>query len=243
VRVAVIGSGPAGLHATKALLDRGMDVTVIDAGETLPPDRQDVANALAASDPRAWPAHLLDAARANPTIGGTALPKKLLFGSDFIYAADREFAPTRVLVEGRAPLPTFAQGGFSTVWGGASLPVDDCDIGDWPVSRADLAPYYRKVLEDMPLTGGGGTLDGAFPPFTERLGDLDPGAQGRGLLRDLDRARDALGAAGSFYGRARLAVRTSDAADGPGCLRCGLCFAGCPWDAIYSTASWASCSR
>jgi choline dehydrogenase-like flavoprotein len=236
VRVAVIGSGPAGLHATKALLDRGMDITVIDAGETLPPDRQDVANALAASDPRAWPAHLLESARANPTIGGTALPKKLLFGSDFIYAADREFAPTRVLVEGRAPLPTFAQGGFSTVWGGASLPVDDCDIGDWPVSRADLAPYYRKVLEDMPLTGGGGTLDGAFPPYTKRLGDLDPGAQGRGLLCDLDRARDALRAVGSVYGRARLAVRTSDAPEGPGCLRCGLCFAGCPWDAIYSTA-------
>ena len=101
----------------------------------------------------------------------------------------RDFAPTRVLVAGRAPLPTFAQGGFSTVWGGASLPADDCDIADWPVRRADLAPYYAQVLEDMPLTGGGGTLDRAFPPYTPCLGDLDPGAQGRSLLGDLDRVQ------------------------------------------------------
>jgi choline dehydrogenase-like flavoprotein len=236
MRVAVIGSGPAGLHAAKALLGRGVHVIVIDTGETLPPERQEVADTLAASDPGAWPDDLIEAARRNPTIGGHTLPKKLLFGSDFIYAADRDFAPTRVLVAGRAPLPTFAQGGFSTVWGGASLPVDDCDIADWPVRRADLAPYYEQVLEDMPLTGGGGTLDRVFPPYTRRLGDLDPGAQGRSLLGDLDRARDRLLAMGSYYGRARLAVRTSADADGRGCARCGLCFAGCPWDAIYSTA-------
>src|SRR5207244_3142002 len=43
-------------------------------------------------------------------------------------------------------------------------------------------------------------------------------------------------AMGSYYGRARLAVRTTAGAGGRGCARCGLCFAGCPWDAIYSTA-------
>src|SRR5438034_2494357 len=214
MRIAVIGSGPAGLHAATALLNRGVQVTVIDTGEMLPPDEQTVADTLAASDPGAWPSELVEAARRNPTIGRHGLPKKLLFGSDFIYAADRDFAPTRVLVAGRAPLPTFAQGGFSTVWGGASLPADDCDIADWPVRRADLAPYYKQVLEDMPLTGGGGTLDRAFPTYTQCLGDLDPGAQGRSLLGDLDRARDRLLAMGSYYGRARLAVRTSADAGG-----------------------------
>ena len=82
MNVAVIGSGPAGLHATRALLDRGIRVTVIDTGETLPPDRQHVADTLASSDPRAWPGELVDAARRNPTIDGHGLPKKLLFGSD-----------------------------------------------------------------------------------------------------------------------------------------------------------------
>src|SRR4029079_11300509 len=72
--------------------------------------------------------------------------------------------------------------------------------------------------------------------YTQCLGDLDPGAQGRSLLGDLDRARDRLLTIGRYYCRARLAVRTSADADGRGCARCGLCFAGCPWDAIYSTA-------
>src|SRR5262249_9693196 len=43
-------------------------------------------------------------------------------------------------------------------------------------------------------------------------------------------------ASGTFYGRARLAVRTASDTNGPGCCSCGICFAGCPWDAIYSTA-------
>lgn len=236
MRVAVIGSGPSGWHATRALLDRNADVTVIDAGETLPPDRQELAAALASMPASDWPPDLIERARRNPTIGGGILPKKLLFGSDFIYAADRPFAPTHVLVGGRAPLPTFAQGGFSVVWGGASLPVDDCDIADWPIRRADLAPFYRRVLDDMPLSGGGGTLHEAFPAYTDHLGDLDPGGQGRSLLRDLDRVRDRLRSDGTFYGRARLAVHTEDTAYGSACVRCGLCFAGCPWDSIYSTA-------
>lgn len=236
MRVAVIGSGHAGYQATRALLERRADVTVIDTGERLPTDRQAIADRLAAMDPHAWPLSLVESARLNPTIDAKGLPKKLLFGSDFIYARDRSFAPTRVLVEGRAPLPTFAQGGFSTVWGGAALPADDCDIADWPIHRADLEPYYRQVLSDMPLTGGGGNLDDAFPAFTDHVGQLDPGAQGRRLLDDLDRASDGLRAFGVHYGRARLAVRTEDGPEGPGCLRCGLCFAGCPWDAIYSTA-------
>lgn len=236
MRVAVIGSGPAGFHATRALLERGAQVTVIDAGETLPPERQQLMDTLASMDHRDWPAELVDRARSNPTIGGGGLPKKLLFGSDHIYAANRDFAPTRVLVHGRAPLPTFAQGGFSTVWGGASLPVDDCDTSDWPIHRRDLAPFYRRVLEDMPLSGGGGTLDDVFPGYTDRLGDLDPGLQGRRLIRDLDRAREKLRAMGAYYGRARLAVRTVADSGGPGCVYCGLCFCGCPWDAIYTTA-------
>ena len=95
-------------------------------------------------DYRQWPPELVADARRNSTIGGGLLPKKVLFGSDFIYAASRPFAPTRVLVEGRAPLPTFAQGGFSTVWGGAALPVDDCDITDWPIHRSELAPFYAR---------------------------------------------------------------------------------------------------
>jgi choline dehydrogenase-like flavoprotein len=236
MKVAVIGSGPAGFHAARTLLARGADVTVIDAGETLPPDRQHVKDELASMDFRKWPAELVERARTNPTIGGGALPKKLLFGSDHIYAADRPFAPTRVLVEGRAPLPTFSQGGFSTVWGAAALPADDCDTADWPVQRRDLEPFYRRVLEDMPLSGGGGTLDEVFPGYVDHLGQLDPGTQGRRLLDDLDRARVPLRAMGSYYGRARLAVRTTPDAGGLGCVSCGLCFCGCPWDAIYTTA-------
>ena len=106
------------------------------------------------------------------------------------------------MVDGRAPAPTFTKGGFSTVWGGASLPIDAVDMTDWPVSRAELDPYFQRVADLMPLCGGTGTLSEAFPPYKEPLGNLQPSPQGQLLLEDGSRQADLWGA--NYYpGRGR----------------------------------------
>ena len=44
--IAVLGSGPAGVASARALLDRGLEVTLYDAGVRLEPEREAVVERL-----------------------------------------------------------------------------------------------------------------------------------------------------------------------------------------------------
>src|SRR6185436_20861297 len=124
MRVAVVGSGLSGFAVSHALAMRGFHVTILDVGEQLEEHRAAVVARLHDLPREDWPAEDLAFLGENPTIGRGALPKKVYFGSDRIYSAERPYSPTTMIVDGRAPSPTFTKGGFSTVWGGASLPID-----------------------------------------------------------------------------------------------------------------------
>ncbi|MBT8004215.1 MAG: GMC family oxidoreductase, partial [Rhodospirillales bacterium] len=123
----------------------------------------------------------------------------------------------------------------SMIWGSAALPVSDQDLADWPINHDDLAPYYRKVLQTMPLCGGDGTLEDAFPSLSPSLDELYQGAQGRNLLRDLERSKEWLRTRGVLYGPARLAIHTTESTSSMGCNSCGFCLSGCPRNAIFNT--------
>lgn len=233
--VAVIGSGFAGVFAAHALATRGLPVEVLDVGEELDEQRRAVVAKLREVPPERWPSVDHDLICHNPTLNQGELPKKMHFGSDYIYADNRRFAPLETLIQGRAPYPTFAKGGFSNVWGAAMLPPDACDIADWPVKRAELEPYFSVISRLLPLCGGSGTLSHSFPAYRDRLGALDPGPQGRALLTDLRKVENALLALGTLYGEARLAVHTRDEAGALSCTACGHCFTGCVRDSIFAT--------
>jgi choline dehydrogenase-like flavoprotein len=236
MRVAVVGSGLSGFAVAHALAARGFHVTILDVGEVLEEQRAAVVARLHDLPREEWAAEDLAFLGENPTISRDALPKKVYFGSDRIYSAERPYSPTTMTVDGRAPAPTFTKGGFSTVWGGASLPIDAVDMTDWPVSRAELDPYFRRVADLMPLCGGAGTLSEAFPAYKEPLGSLEPSPQGQLLLEDLERAAPRLARADTLYGRARLAIHTSASEGGVlPCNGCGYCFTGCVRGSIYST--------
>jgi choline dehydrogenase-like flavoprotein len=234
--VAVIGSGISGAFTAHALASRGASVTILDVGERLDGQRQAVVDRLHDMPPGSWPAADFELIDENPTYGKGVLPKKVHFGSDYIYAEDRPFAHIETKASGRVPYPTFAKGGFSNIWGAAFLPTDACDMADWPVSRAEMEPYFRKVAQLMPLCGGEGNLDRHFPAYSETLGSLDAGPQGDVLLADLKRAEKSLLERQTIFGKARLAVHTRDGDHGVlACNGCGYCFTGCVRNAIYST--------
>jgi choline dehydrogenase-like flavoprotein len=236
MQAAVVGSGLTGLAVTRALVERGVGVTVLDVGETLDAARRATVAKLKALPTVQWPAEDLDRLGANPSFARGGLPQKMFFGSEQIYAAARPFARTEAMVAGRAPLPTFTQGGFSNIWGAAVLPADACDMADWPVSRAEMDPYFAQVARLLPLCGGAGTLSRAFPAYCESLGTLDPGPQGDALFADLQRAEARLLAAHTLYGKARLAVHTAAGDDGElPCNGCGHCFTGCVRGSIFAT--------
>jgi len=233
--IAVIGSGLAGVFAARALAARGLKVTMLDVGETLDSGRNAIVARLRELEPEAWPPADHDLIAGNGTVGGDELPKKMHFGSDYIYAEHRPFAQVITNTAGRAPFPTFARGGFSNIWGAAVLPPDSCDMADWPVSRASMEPYFRKVAETLPLCGDGGSLSQSFPAYRSALGRLDPGPQGAALLHDLNRAEGRLAAAHVLYGPARLAIHTAGDDRVLPCNGCGQCFTGCVRGSIFST--------
>lgn len=234
--VAVIGSGISGISAVHALVARGLTVTVLDVGETLDERRSSTVRKLAGLPVEYWSDEDRATIRENTTFKKGSLPKKVHFGSDYIYASDRPFAHLKPLVEGRAPFPTFAKGGFSNIWGAAVLPTDACDMTDWPVSAAEMERYYRKVAQLLPICGGEGTLDTSFPPYRSVLGELAPGPQGQMLLEDLKRAEVRLSKLRMLYGKARLAIHTDVVGDSAlSCIGCGECFAGCVRGSMFST--------
>lgn len=235
MEIAVIGSGLSGISAARALAARGLSVTILDVGEQLEASRSAVVAKLRELPPNRWPPEDLQFIDENPTIGRHALPKKVDFGSEYIYARDRDFAPIVSGPGSRLPYPTFAKGGYSNIWGAATLAPDACDMADWPVSRSEMDPYFRSAAALMPLTGGEGTLEVAFPRNKERVGELEPGPQGRELLADLTRAAPKLTERQLLYGRARLAVYTEGAEGALPCINCGHCFTGCVYGSIFST--------
>ncbi len=226
MRTVVIGSGPAGTACAHALVARGVEVTLVDAGFVLEPERRALAESLRELPREQWPAATLATLREGmaPTAGGVAMKRQ--FGSDFAYrGVEKELGFS---AEGALLQPSLATGGFSTVWGAAVMPYAADEFRGWPISRDDLAPHYAAVLGFMPLSAVRDDLAADFPLYAEPACELPLSPQAALLAPRLDAARERLRAAGLTWGRARLAVRA-------GCVQCGLCMHGCPLGVIYDT--------
>lgn len=232
----VIGSGPASISAAVALTARGLPVTILDAGRTLEPERQEVLQRLSRLRPEQWNASDLEFLRGGDqkTRQGS-IHVKLTYGSDYPYSD-----PDHPLLEGTEESPfhySMARGGLSTVWGGSLLPNRAADISDWPIWIEDLEPHYRAVLAFMPSTSVVDDLAALLPTYTDRAEPLRPSRQAGEFLDDLGKARESLTKARIHFGRSRLAVVAGGDAERPGCVYCGRCLYGCPYELIYSTAS------
>lgn len=227
----VVGSGPAATACTLALLRRGVSVSILDAGETLERDRQDVVDILRETPPYSWDRAKVRWITENPSIKGSKVPTKLLFGSDFVYWRDHPLCRTKSDSEVRF---TFAKGGFSTVWAGSVLPADDCDMTDWPIKRSDLHRSYRSVLRELPLSAKHDALEADFPLYKDDPVPLRSERAATLLETDLAKAKKASVFREFVHGQARLLVRAGEFENGT-CIYCGLCLSGCPRGAIYGT--------
>ena len=230
--IGVIGSGHTGIAVARALAERGYRPVIFDVGETLDPRRQEIVTRLGQQPKTDWDPGDIENVFKNGTIFDER-PKRLAFGSDFIYAYGRPDAPLEVADGG--PSPTFARGGFSKVWGATMLPAADCDTADWPFSRSDLAPYYEFVLQDMPLSAVEDSLLKNYPLYKSDLGPLDLTPNIKKLLEKLSGSKALNDRDDVAFGRARVAVRSEGGANGHGCVYCGRCFSGCVYGAIHTS--------
>lgn len=231
----VIGSGPSGIAVTQALLNQGLKVTMLDAGDQIEYEKSLLKFAVAKCSSGKISKSLLSAYKGQELNRSRSLsnvlPKKLCYGSEFAYYSSQSGKNSILKINPNiTALSSHALGGLSNVWGGAILPYRDVDIKDWPISIDDLEPHYRAITEIMPVAGLSDDLEDDFPRFGKNTSPLSPSKQAFALLADLEKYKKQLNNDGISFGRSRLAVNSAS------CTYCGLCLRGCPHDLIYNSA-------
>ncbi len=226
----VIGSGPAGVACAMGLIARGEEVTMLDAGFALEPDVKSMVDLMSGQGPDQWAPETLRSVKTLATVGGA--PRKLVYGSEYPYRQPAGYRP--LAGTGADFSPSFAVGGLSNVWGAAVLPYLQSDIDDWPIRLTDISRYYPSIFEFVPLAARIDDLAGLFPLYTEHFQEHRSSRQAQRFLDALERHRDAFEEQGIIFGSSRLAVEVKRAT-GDGCVYCGMCMFGCPYDLIYSS--------
>ena len=249
MRLAVVGSGPAGVATASVLLDAGYAVHIFDGGRTPDPAatalREAAAGELLANG-RPTPATYRRLHRAGRrggltgALGGVLADlrgkpdpsrlRKRLWGSDFTFSGADESAP----IDGVDIARSLAVGGLSNAWGAACYRFRNRDIDTWPIDRRELDPWYGRA-EEMLGIATARPQNGTGDPYTDD--DVLSNRAADGPAQDIQdlwqHHRDKLRAAGLVAGPARLAIdRTAGSATA--CRQCGLCLYGCPIESIWT---------
>jgi choline dehydrogenase-like flavoprotein len=136
----IIGSGPAAAGAALALAaDSTYQVTVIDVGQCLEPDLQEVRRTLAATDEGRWSPSDVDRISRQPEVAkGAVLPQKRAFGSDFPFRDVGQLTGIEPVGPTNPSVVSGAYGGFSNVWGAQIMPFSKATFDRWLVSFCDM---------------------------------------------------------------------------------------------------------
>jgi choline dehydrogenase-like flavoprotein len=242
LKVAVVGSGPSGVAAARALLEQGHAVELLDVGHTPDAASETLADQVRATLGRGEKPsralyralHLGPGGSRRSLWDGLATllgrveatrSQKRILGSTFVWDGVDEGIP----VENEVVTRSLAKGGLSNAWGAACYSWREQDFAGWPVAPADLAPHYARAAALLGLDQARDALARAYPLYGASGIDAprNPGSALEQLLGRWRTRESELEAAGLTPGRARLAV-SRDA-----CTRCGLCFYGCAFGAIW----------
>lgn len=210
----VIGSGPAGISAALALLERGCKVTMLDVGLELEKEREQLIE-MAEKDPLQWRGFRHTLNRADPI--------KLSYGSDFPYARVKDYFKLK-MGRGVHCLPSFAQGGLSNVWGAFVGYYTENSIKNWPITLGQLSPYYHIINDTLHVASSS----------LVRAGGYRSSQQAQVLFRHFHKNIGTLTHLGFTFGTASLAVSFNQLNNS--CTYCALCQHGCPYRLIYNSA-------
>ena len=235
MRVVVVGSGLSAVGALKAIVKAGIKPLVIDVGRQLDPERQEIKLRMSKIQPTTWSDDDVKSLASNFTADSkSAIPKKLVLGSDYFYSTDNSEAVKLGSFTRSSPSYSLAIGGFSAGWGAAFLPPARSDINDWPVSHDEILEHMRECVQNISCSEPTDELSEYFPSLKNNPNDVLSLSNGQGkLLRTLRGAARSSVVAPEVFGQARIMTRNKDIGDLKGCNYCGHCSAGCVYDAIY----------
>ena len=233
-RVVVVGSGATGVHFALTALERGHDVTMLDAGRERPPQVAPAATFDALKTELADPVTYFLGERGEGVVYPAAAASYYAHPPSKHYVFDVP-AGFGTNASAMSPRFSFARGGFAEAWTAGVYAFNRQDLGAFPVDYDVMRRCYREVARRI---GVGGVRDDLerFIPFDDGYFDplpLDPHSQ---LLWDRYHIRrDRLQRDHRFHlGRSRVATLRHARGDRHGCGQLGRCLWGCPNESIYS---------
>ncbi len=203
--VIVIGSGAGGGVIAKELGEAGLKVIVLEAGKRYKPYED-------------YPTHALD---FEVRAASTFLPDDVRRD---LYTAPRNHAFNYSRAKGvggstliyHAMTPRFHESDFRVY-------SEDGVADDWPITYADLEPYYTKVEYELGVSGPVGLDRNPFEPPRSQAYPT-PAHEFNKASRTIKRGADRLGL---HLVREPLAIPTKDWNGRPACISAGTCTMGC----------------
>ncbi|WP_219894414.1 GMC oxidoreductase [Aquisediminimonas profunda] len=222
----IIGSGPSAYAAACALVAKGRDVLILDAGLAMDGAAEALRSRMGSTEPDQWSAEdrIAIAAVRRSDRSDSIMP----FGSDFLFRLPEEVIDLADSGGVHNLRPSFARGGLSNGWGASVLPYHSSDFEGWPINLDDLAPHYQAVA---PMIGLAAVRDGLADFYSglavknERA--LPQSGQARELLKRMENAQGPLAKLNLYFGASRQAIA-------PGCHACAMCLYGCPYRLIFN---------
>lgn len=231
--VVIVGAGPAGVSAAWALCERGVPVTLLDAGTAssrLPPEGDYLGLRVADREQWRWQ---LGESFSSFDAPGQASPKLRVPGLNPLF---QDYAEANRL----RPDPGFllvgalAAGGLSNAWGCGVACFDDAELGPLALERTAMRDSYARVAQRTGLSGAG---PDALQPYFGLDAWAGPALPLDPLHARLWQRRERLNDADFRLGRARVAVLDADRAGRGACDLSGTCLWGCArratWSATY----------
>jgi len=199
----VVGSGPSGISAAKALLKQYIEVTMLDGGVELEDEKKKMIQEMDNSSKDDWKEESIATMKRDIKATVSGIPIKYAYGSDFHYRDSMKYTPANF--KGVQVFSSLAKGGLSNVWGAAILPYREEDLHGWPIKSSDLHEHYKAVTDFMPVSAKNDDLSQHFPLYTDLYHSLKMSEQAKEFLIDVERSKEELNSMGVVYGQARLA--------------------------------------
>jgi choline dehydrogenase-like flavoprotein len=205
VDVIVIGSGAGGGVIAKELAEAGLELILLEAGRRFDPYKD-------------YPTNAIDFELRAGDVFSPKDGRRDLYTS----AGDQEFLYCRVKGVGGATLhyhamsPRLLESDFR-------VRSEDGVADNWPISYADLEPYYTKVEYELGVSGPDGEGANPFDPPRSRPYPTPP-HEFNHASRVMKRGTDKLGL---HLVREPLAIPTKDWNGRPACISAGTCRLGC----------------
>lgn len=156
----VIGSGPAGVHAARALMDGGWSVTIVDGGKTAPNFLRDGTDPghfedVRRNDPMQWSWFLGSDASNIPLAGVDGGHGGGMANGNRANGVRDAAAYLPVQTENAFLIQSLARGGLGAVWGAACAFLDDDSLRAAGVDDPGFEDALANVIDNIGVSGTG----------------------------------------------------------------------------------------